>query len=123
MDGVVTDTAALHARVWKQLFDAFLTRGFGEGRADPFTDDDYLRYVDGRSRRDGVVTFLASRGMELPAVEPQDPPGEASSWALANRKNDLFLAALDHQGVRSFPTTLDLVRRFETTDVGAASPA
>ena len=51
------------------------------------------------------------RALELPAGEPGDPPGEATSWALANRKNDLFLAALDERGVRSFPTTLDLVRR------------
>ena len=110
MDGVVTDTASLHAGAWKEVFDAFLD-GRRPGRSDPFTDDDYHRYVDGRERRDGVVTFLASRGLELPVGEPLDPPGDATSWALANRKNDLFLAALDEGGVRSFPTTLDLVRR------------
>jgi beta-phosphoglucomutase family hydrolase len=110
MDGVVTDTASVHSRVWKQVFDAFLV-GHQPGPVDPFTDDDYLHYVDGRTRWDGVVTFLASRDLALPPGAPLDPSGEATSWALANRKNDLFLAALEQQGVRAFPTTLDLVRR------------
>ncbi len=109
MDGVVTDTASLHARVWKRLFDAYL----GSRRdvsALPFTDDDYRRYVDGRARVDGVVAFLASRDLELPLGTSGDAPAAGTAWGLANRKNELFLAELDKSGVQVFPTSLAFLR-------------
>jgi beta-phosphoglucomutase-like phosphatase (HAD superfamily) len=75
-DGVVTDTASVHGTAWTRLFDAYLRE-----RADrlgepfrPFEPADYLRYVDGRPRFDGVASFLASRGITLPFGDPSDPP-------------------------------------------------
>lgn len=114
MDGVVTDTASIHASAWKELFDEFLaTRNApGGGRPEPFDpDDDYRRYVDGRSREDGVVTFLAARGIRLDPGTAGDKPDRDTVTALAERKNRLFLDSITRQGVRAFPSTVDLVRR------------
>jgi len=114
MDGVVTDTAAVHAAAWKELFDAVLADPrSGLARVpDPFdVEADYRRYVDGRSREDGVATFLAARGISLPTGTPGDPPGAWTVWGLAARKNELFLALLAEHGVRVFEGTLDLLRR------------
>ena len=75
-DGVLTDTARVHAAAWKRLFDEYLMRR-GSQRHEPFrafTEADYLRHVDGRSRYDGVAGFLSSRGITLPWGDPADPP-------------------------------------------------
>src|SRR5690606_381648 len=75
MDGVLTRTAGLHARAWKKLFDDFLQRRSAQ-TGEPFVpfdiDTDYRRYVDGKPRQDGVVSFLASRGIELPLEPPEN---------------------------------------------------
>jgi phosphoglycolate phosphatase-like HAD superfamily hydrolase len=65
MDGVLTETATVHARAWKSMFDDYLRRRDGDD-FKPFTQDDYDEYVDGKPRYDGVESFLASRGIELP---------------------------------------------------------
>ena len=70
LDGVLTDTAAVHKAAWREVFDAVLA-AHGEPR---FTDDDYLQYVDGKPRRDGVRDFLVARGITLPEGSPDDPP-------------------------------------------------
>lgn len=109
MDGVVTDTASVHARAWKQLFDSYLTSRPDRSVA-PFTDDDYRRSVDGRARIDGVVAFLASRDIALPLGTSADAVEAGTAWALANRKNELFLAELDQAGVHVFPSSLTFLR-------------
>ncbi len=111
MDGVVTDTAGTHEAAWKRLFDELLTAAAPEG-ADrrPFTSDDYRRFVDGRSRLDGVTTFLASRGISLPEGQPGDAPGCTTAWALANRKNRYLLDELARNGVAVFPSSVELAR-------------
>ena len=75
-DGVLTDTASVHGAAWKRLFDEYLRlRATRDGEPfRPFTEADYLRSVDGRPRYDGVAGFLASRGIELPWGDPDDPP-------------------------------------------------
>jgi beta-phosphoglucomutase-like phosphatase (HAD superfamily) len=79
MDGVVTDTASVHARAWKALFDEVLPR-LSTTPVQPFDPDtDYRRYVDGRPREDGIRTFLASRGIELPDGLPGDPPDDSGT--------------------------------------------
>lgn len=111
-DGVVTRTATVHAAAWKALFDPYLReRAAASGTAFvEFTDDDYLRYVDGKARADGVASFLASRGIEPPLGDPDDPPGAGTVWALGNAKNEAFAAAIRDRGVEPFATTLELAR-------------
>lgn len=113
MDGVVTDTAEVHAAAWKQLFDAALLdpRIQTGARRDPFTDSDYLRYVDGRTREDGVEAFLRSRGVTLPEGEPSDGPTEWTVFGLGRHKNAIFENMLGQNPVPVFPGTLELLER------------
>jgi beta-phosphoglucomutase family hydrolase len=113
LDGVLTETATIHAAAWKQMFDAFLEER--AKRTDetfvPFDPGaDYLRYVDGKPRYDGVRSFLASRGIELPEGEPSDPQTAETVCGLGNRKNDLVLAILKRDGVEAYPGSVRYVR-------------
>ncbi|MFF3463765.1 beta-phosphoglucomutase family hydrolase [Streptomyces sp. NPDC001984] len=105
LDGVVTKTAVVHAAAWKDTFDAFLREQDGE-HYRPFDARDYDEYVDGRPRADGVRTFLASRGIELPEGHPDDPPGAPTVHGLGNRKNVLLLERIRTQGVEPYEGTL-----------------
>ncbi|MFF4360435.1 HAD family hydrolase [Streptomyces sp. NPDC001604] len=106
LDGVVTRTAVVHAAAWKETFDAFLRARDG-GQFRPFdATTDYDEYVDGRPRADGVRTFLASRGIELPEGSPDDPPDKATVHGLGNRKNVLLLERIRTQGVEAYEGTL-----------------
>ncbi len=121
MDGVVTDTAMMHAAAWKTLFDEYLQRHSSPGEeAVRFSEDDYRRYVDGRMRVDGVVAFLASRHIELPLGDADDPPDEESAWGLANRKNELLLDAFDDGEIRVFPSTVALLHRLRALGLRTA---
>ena len=93
MDGVITDTARVHAAAWTKTFDEFLA----VRHAEPFHRDDYLRYVDGVPRDAGVERFLASRGITLPRGTVDDTPDADTVWGLANRKNRDFLDTLHEQ--------------------------
>ncbi|KYK15771.1 MULTISPECIES: beta-phosphoglucomutase family hydrolase [Streptomyces] len=108
LDGVVTKTAVVHAAAWKETFDAFLRERDG---ADfrPFTDSDYDEYVDGRPRADGVRTFLASRGIELPEGDPDDPPEARTVNGVGNRKNELVLEKIRTDGVEPYEGTLRFI--------------
>lgn len=109
LDGVITKTAVVHAAAWKQTFDDFLRQRDG---ADfrPFDDvTDYDEYVDGRPRADGVRTFLASRGIELPEGEPDDPPDAATVHGVGNRKNALLLELIRTGGVEAYEGTVRYV--------------
>jgi beta-phosphoglucomutase family hydrolase len=105
MDGVLTDTASVHTRAWKAMFDEYL-----KARADrtgeefvPFdAGADYQRYVDGKRREDGVRSFLASRGIELPEGGPDDPPDAETVNGLGNRKNEMFHETVRRDGVKVF---------------------
>ncbi|MGW5784457.1 beta-phosphoglucomutase family hydrolase [Streptomyces sp. NPDC003757] len=105
LDGVVTRTAVVHAAAWKATFDAFLRERDG---ADfrPFTDSDYDEYVDGRPRADGVRSFLASRGIELPEGTPDDPVDARTVNGVGNRKNELLLEKIRTDGVEPYEGTL-----------------
>ncbi|MFU8896837.1 MAG: HAD family hydrolase [Gammaproteobacteria bacterium] len=110
MDGVITRTATLHARAWQQLFDEYLAkRGSRAGESGaPFDiESDYLEYVDGKLRYDGVRSFLNARGIELPAGTPDDPPTAETYCGLGNRKNEMFHALLAAQGVEAYEDTLE----------------
>ena len=113
MDGVVTQTAAVHFRAWKRLFDAVLAGASDvtSGSARPFDELDYRRYVDGKPRQDGVRDFLASRGLALPDGGRDDPPDRETVWGLGNRKDRMFLAQVASGGLEPFPATVEFVRR------------
>lgn len=98
LDGVLTDTAAVHMAAWKEMFDAFLT-----DRGDPpFTTQDYEEYVDGKPRTDGVRDFLASRDIKLPEGSNDDPTTASTINGLGNRKNDAVQRRIRTDGVRVF---------------------
>jgi trehalose 6-phosphate phosphatase len=112
-DGVLTDTASVHAAAWKRLFDEYLTLRAARDQEPfrAFEEADYLRSVDGRPRYDGVAGFLASRGIELAWGDPADPPGRETVCGLGNAKDRYFVAHLREHGARPFPTSAAFVRR------------
>lgn len=117
LDGVLTSTTPLHRAAWKQTFDAFLRAREGEHFTE-FTDSDYFAHVDGRPRYDGVREFLASRGIELPEGQPDDPARAMTVHGLGNRKNDLLAEVIQAEGLSPYPGS---VRYLEA--VAAASLA
>jgi len=109
LDGVLTPTAAVHAAAWKRTFDAYL----GERAARhgtvlvPFDiGSDYATYVDGKPRADGVRSFLASRHIHLPEGHGDDPPETETVGGLGNRKNELVVSTIHHDGVKAYPGSL-----------------
>lgn len=113
LDGVLTETAKLHAEAWKSMFDEFLSRR-AERTGEAFRPfdavADYEAYVDGEPRYDGVRSFLASRDIELPEGDRHDPPSDESVSGLGNRKNELVLALFRERGVDSYPGSVRYVR-------------
>jgi len=110
LDGVITRTAALHAAAWKRLFDEYLATRVGEALVPFDTDTDYRRYVDGKPRSAGVRSFLAARGIELPAGTRADDADRDTVHGLGKRKNRYFLALLDREGVRVYESAVSLLR-------------
>jgi alpha,alpha-trehalase len=119
MDGVITNTARTHAQAWRRMFDAYLRARAGDA-FEPFSDDDYGRYVDGRHRDDGVESFLASRDIHLPRGDPPDPPDRETVWGLANRKDRDFQRTLAEEGAEAFPSSIAFVRELQARGVGTA---
>ena len=121
-DGVLTDTASVHAAAWKRLFDEYLAQRatrLGEPFR-PFEEADYLRHVDGRTRYDGVAGFLASRNISLPWGDPSDPPDRETVCGLGNAKDRFFVAHLRDHGARAFPSSADFVRRLRAAGLPTA---
>jgi beta-phosphoglucomutase family hydrolase len=112
LDGVLTQTAKVHAAAWKSMFDEFLERR-AQRTGDPFApfDDvrDYDAYVDGRPRYAGVQEFLRSRGIELPGGAPDDPPSAETVDGLGNRKNEIVLQLIDERGVETYSGSMRYV--------------
>lgn len=109
LDGVLTETASLHAEAWKQAFDELLARRAATSGV-PFVPfdavSDYDTYVDGRPRLDGTRAFLRSRGVELPEGTPEDPPTAETVHGVARHKNELVLALMKERGVAVYPGSL-----------------
>ena len=122
-DGVLTDTASVHAVAWKRLFDEYLQlRAVRDSEPfQPFTEADYLAHVDGRSRYDGVAGFLASRGIALAWGDPGDPPDRETVCGLGNTKDQFFVAHLRDQGAQAFPTSVAFVRRLRERGLRTAA--
>jgi beta-phosphoglucomutase family hydrolase len=123
LDGVLTDTASVHAASWKQMFDDYL-RVRAERDGTPFkpfdVKDDYGPYVDGRPRLDGTRGFLASRGIHLPDGAPDDPPGAETLWGLSTRKNDLVQEKIRTVGVDVYPGSVRYLHAVKAAGLFAA---
>ncbi|HZR12230.1 MAG TPA: beta-phosphoglucomutase family hydrolase [Acidimicrobiia bacterium] len=112
LDGVLTETATIHAAAWKAMFDAYLHQR-AERTGEPFVPfdekEDYDRYVDGKPRADGTRSFLASRGIRLPDGSPADPPDAETVYGLGTRKNELVLRMIHERGVEPYPGSVRYV--------------
>lgn len=113
LDGVLTQTATVHAAAWKEMFDTYL-----KSRADkngesfvPFDKDaDYDTYVDGKPRADGTRSFLESRHIDLPDGEPDDPPDNETVSGLGNAKNEIVLRKIKEDGVEPYGGSVRYVK-------------
>jgi beta-phosphoglucomutase family hydrolase len=92
LDGVLTSTAVLHRQAWRQTFEAM---------GQPFSEQDYLAYVDGKPRYDGVRSFLTSRGLT---------PTEDEVRRIGDQKNDLVNSIIDEQGITPYPASVDYLK-------------
>lgn len=115
MDGVLTQTSALHRAAWKATFDPILAAAGQE----EFTEREYAEHVDGRRRYDGVREFLASRGIVVPEGSPDDPPEANTVCGIGNRKNLAITQAIATEGVQTFPETVTYLRAVR--DAGLAT--
>jgi beta-phosphoglucomutase family hydrolase len=113
LDGVLTQTAKVHAAAWKQTFDDYLRRR-ADRLGEPFVAfdavSDYDEYVDGKPRYDGVRSFLSSRTIELPEGSPDDPPEAETIDGVGNRKNDLVLKLIRDHGVDPYDGSVGYVK-------------
>jgi beta-phosphoglucomutase family hydrolase len=113
LDGVITKTAKVHDAAWTEMFDSFL-RDWSSATGTPFVPfdpvGDYEQYVDGKPRSEGTRSFLASRGIDLPAGSEDDPPGARTVAGLGNRKNEIFLAKVRSEGVEVYEGSVRYVR-------------
>lgn len=125
LDGVITKTAKIHAQAWKMVFDEFLRIFAARGLIDykEFTSHDYLEYVDGKPRYEGVRSFLESRGIHLEMGDPQDSPEQETVCGIGNRKNSRFREIIEKQGVEVYPSAVELIRqlRAQGIRIGVAS--
>jgi beta-phosphoglucomutase family hydrolase len=114
LDGVITNTATLHATCWKKMFDEYL-RKRAEQKGEAFRPfdlaTDYRLYVDGKPRFDGVRDFLTSRGIQLPEGNADDPADVETVHGLGNRKNDLVNRAIAEVGVEPFAGTVQFIHQ------------
>ncbi|ANC29617.1 HAD family hydrolase [Isoptericola dokdonensis] len=99
LDGVLTPTAEVHMRAWERLFAPY-AQAHG---LEPYTASDYFAHIDGKPRYDGVATFLASRGVDLPRGTAADAPGEDTVCALGNRKDEIVNRMFDQEGIDPYP--------------------
>jgi trehalose 6-phosphate phosphatase len=122
LDGVITKTAKLHAAAWKTIFDDFLAkRATGGEQFVPFTTEaDYLEYVDGKPRYDGVRSFLESRGIDLPDGNPDDLSSQDTVCGLGNRKDELYQQKLHSNGVEVYDSTITLLRTLRQAGIRIA---
>lgn len=121
LDGVLTDTASLHLAAWTTVFEELFRR---HGILDPsgrprlFTPEDYRRLVDGEPRLDGIHHVLTEAGLALPEGKPEDRPGGATTWAMANAKDARYESLLADAGPRPYPSAVALVHQLHEAGIG-----
>ena len=113
LDGVVTGTARVHGLAWESMFNDYLKK-VAERDGAPFVpfdrEKDYLAYVDGKPRMDGVKSFLESRGIHLPFGDFSDSPKKETICGLGNRKNRDFQKVLKKEGPDVFESTIAFIK-------------
>ena len=123
LDGVLTQTAKVHAAAWKHMFDEYLKQR-AERTGEPFRPfdprHDYDEYVDGKARSDGTRSFLESRGIRLPEGEPDDPPGAETVAGLGNRKNEEVLRRIDEGGVEVYDGSVRYLEALRAAGIPSA---
>lgn len=112
MDGVITRTTQLHNKACKQLFDEFLANK-ESNNAEPFSDQDYQRYLNGTPRYKGVRCFLESRNISIPKGTPSDGPGQETIYGLGARKNEYFLKLLEEEGLQVFEDARQMIEQWQ----------
>jgi alpha,alpha-trehalase len=123
LDGVITQTAHLHARSWQGMFDQYLQQHSTAGQKSlaPFDiDTDYRTYVDGKPRYDGVRSFLESRDIHLPQGTPDDSPDKETICGLGNRKNEIFLELIEAEGVDVYEDTVEKIHQWRSQGLKTA---
>jgi trehalose-phosphatase len=122
LDGVITQTAKVHASAWKEMFDDYLkAHQGGQEKMKPFDiDSDYSQYVDGKPRYDGVKSFLESRGIDLPYGSPEDPTDKETICGLGNRKNQLFRRKIQEHGAEIYPAAVKFIRSLREKGIKTA---
>ncbi len=126
LDGVITNTATVHANAWKKMFDDYLKyreEKYGEAFREFTYENDYLPQVDGKPRYEGVRSFLQSRNIDIPFGHPSDKEEMETCCGLGNRKNNYFHQILQQEGVEVFPSTVELIHELKKNDIriGVAS--
>jgi beta-phosphoglucomutase family hydrolase len=123
LDGVLTDTAKIHAACWKKIFDDFLKQR-ATGNDKPFLPfdiaTDYKLYVDGKPRFDGVRSFLESRGIHLPYGDPDSPPDNETICGLGNRKNEMVKEALESEDVEAYEGSVAFIHHVRSQGIKTA---
>ncbi len=126
LDGVVTQTALVHSKAWKKMFDSYLKereKKYGEHFREFTHENDYLTYVDGKPRYKGVESFLKSRAIEIPYGNPDDTYDKETICGIGNRKNKVFNDVLARDGVKIYDSTINLIKELkkEGIKIGVAS--
>lgn len=123
LDGVLTQTAKVHAAAWKEAFDGYL-RQRAERTGDDFVPfdaiADYDSFVDGKPRADGTRSFLQSRQIDLPEGDADDPPDAETVQGVGNRKNDILLRRIRDDGVQAYDGSVAYVRAARDAGLGRA---
>jgi len=119
MDGVVTKTADVHFKAWKQLFDHYLEKNRRHDQR-PFSQEDYHRYVDGKPRLEGMASFFDSRNINLPEGDRKDGPEEETLHGLGNRKNLIFNRLIEKNGVEVYQAAVQLLKKLRDAGFGTA---
>lgn len=120
MDGVITQTAVVHSTAWKNMFDEYLfyrAKQYEETFREFTHANDYLPYVDGRPRYQGVERFLQSRGINIPFGDPSDESSKETVCGLGNRKNQFFNKILAEDGVALYDSTIKLIKELLANDI------
>src|SRR5690606_10525942 len=119
LDGVITDTASVHAKAWKQLFDAYLN-GKDKEYSLMDIDADYNKLIDGKPRYKGVESFLKSRNINIPYGDPNDGPEKETICGLGNRKNEVFQKLLNEEGFEIYEDAVNQIKKWKSEGIKTA---